>query len=148
MSDRPFIALIQKMMAGEIPPPPVGELIGMRVVEIAPDFAAFEMDALPERHANPMGTLHGGVLCDIADGAMGMAWASELTNGETFTTLELKINFLKPVWATKLRAEARVVKRGRTVGLVQCDVRDAKGDIVAHATSTLMTLRGEQAKGR
>lgn len=147
MSDRPFVDLIRKMMAGEIPPPPIGETIGMRVVEVAADFAAFEMDA-SRRHTNPMGTLHGGVLCDIADGAMGMAWASELTTGETFTTLELKINFLKPVWETRLRAEARVVKRGRTVGLVECDVRDAKGDLVAHATSTLMTLRGEQAKGR
>lgn len=139
--------LIRKMMAGELPPPPIGETIGMRAVEIAPDFAAFEMDA-ERRHANPMGTLHGGILCDLADGAMGMAWASELTTGETFTTLELKINFLKPVWQTHLRAEARVVKRGRTVGLVACTVRDANGDVVAHATSTLMTLRGEQAKGR
>ncbi|MFQ5771237.1 MAG: PaaI family thioesterase, partial [bacterium] len=51
-----------------------------------------------KQHANPMGTLHGGVLCDIADAAMGMAYASTLEQGESFTTLELKINFLKPVW--------------------------------------------------
>ena len=144
---KPFVELVHKMMAGELPPPPIGDLIGMRMVEIAPDRAVFEMDA-SRRHANPMGTLHGGILCDIADGAMGMAWASELEEGETFTTLELKINFLKPVWQTKLRAEATVIRRGRTVGLTQCDVRDEKGDLVAHATSTLMTLRGEQARGR
>ena len=95
-----------------------------------------------------MGTLHGGILCDLADGALAMAWASELVDGESFTTLELKINFLKPVWETKLRAEARVIRRGKTVGVVACDVRDATGDIVAHATSTLMTLRGDQARGR
>ncbi|HKR64389.1 MAG TPA: PaaI family thioesterase [Thermoanaerobaculia bacterium] len=148
MSDaRPFVDAVRKMMSGEAPPAPIAETIGMIVSEIGPDFAVFEMDTA-RRHANPMGTLHGGVLCDLADGAMGMAWASELTTGETFTTLELKINFLKPVWETHLRAEARVVKRGRTVGLVACDVRDAKGELVAHATSTLMTLRGEQAKGR
>jgi len=146
-SDRPFMELMAKMMAGEIAQPPIGETIGMACVEIAPDFAAFEMLA-SRRHANPMGTVHGGILCDLADGAMGMAWASELATGETFTTLELKINFLKPVWESKLRAEARVVKRGRTIGLVECDVRDAKGDLVARVTSTLMTLRGEQAKGR
>ncbi|MGH3115191.1 MAG: PaaI family thioesterase, partial [Gaiellaceae bacterium] len=75
------------------------------------------MDTTP-RHTNPMGTTHGGILCDLADGAMGMAWASELEEGETFTTLELKINYLKPVWSTHLRAEANVVKRGRTIGLV------------------------------
>jgi uncharacterized protein (TIGR00369 family) len=106
------------------------------------------MEASPDRHANPMGTLHGGVLCDIADAAMGMAWASELDEGESFTTLELKINFLKPVWNGRLRAEGRVMKRGKSVGLVECDVRDAKGDLVAHATSTVMTLRGESARGR
>jgi uncharacterized protein (TIGR00369 family) len=149
MSDhsRPFMDAAGRMMRGELPPPPIGETIGMRMVDIAPDFAAFEMEA-QKRHANPMGTLHGGVLCDIADGAMGMAWASELREGETFTTLELKINFLKPVWNAHLRAEARIVKRGRTIGLAECDVRDDKGDLVARATSTLMTLRGDQARGR
>jgi len=146
-SDRPFVEMVKKMMSDEIPHPPIGETIGMRTTEIGPDFAVFEMDA-GRRHANPMGTLHGGVLCDLADAAMGVAWASDLTTGETFTTLELKINFLKPVWETHLRAQARVVKRGRTVGLVECDIHDDKGDLVAHATSTCMTLRGEKAKGR
>lgn len=135
------------MIAGQADPPPIGTLIGMHVVEVEPDRAVFEMDA-DRRHANPMGTMHGGVLCDIADAAMGVAWASDLGDGETFTTLELKINFLKPVWNATLRAEARVVRRGRTVGLVTCDVRDEKGDLVAHATSTCMTLRGDQARGR
>lgn len=149
MSDekRPFAEMARRMMAREIDPPPIGKLIGMRMVEMGPDYAVFEMEA-DRRHTNPMGTLHGGVLCDIADGAMGMAWASELGEGETFTTLELKINFLKPVWESRLRAAARVVRRGKTIGLVQCDVRDEKNDVVAFATSTVMTLRGEQATGR
>ena len=144
---RPFVEMITRMIAGDAPPPPVGELIGMQVVDIDRDFAAFEMEA-SRRHANPMGTMHGGVLCDIADAAMGVAWASELTEGETFTTLELKINFLKPVWNARLRAEARVIKRGKSIGLVVCEVRDDQGDIVAHASSTCMTLRGDSAKGR
>lgn len=145
---RPFLERGRRIASGEIPAPPIGRTLGFRIVEIEPDFAAFEMDASTERHANPMGTLHGGVLCDISDAAMGMAWASELEEEESFTTLELKINFLKPVWNGRLRAEARVVKRGKTVGLVECDVRDGKGDLVAHATSTVMTLRGESARGR
>lgn len=144
---RPFLEMTQKMITGELPPPPVGELVGMRLVEVGPDRAVFEMNA-SRRHANPMGTVHGGILCDLADGAMGVAWASELLEGDTFTTLELKINFLKPVWETTLRAEATVVRRGRVVGLVTCDVRDDGGSLVAHATSTCMTLRGEQARGR
>jgi uncharacterized protein (TIGR00369 family) len=144
---RPYADLIRRMIAGEAPPPPIGDLIGMAVVEFETDRAVFEMES-GRRHANPMGTLHGGVLCDLADGAMGVAWASDLREGETFTTLELKINFLKPVWEAKLRAEANVVKRGRTVGLVVCDIRDGNGELVAHATSTCITLRGDQAKGR
>lgn len=101
-----------------------------------------------EAHANPMGTLHGGVLCDIVDAAMGLAYAANLGEGESFTTLELKINFLKPIWKARLRAVGRVVKQGRTVSLVECDVTDDKGSLVARATSTCMTLRGKQAQGR
>jgi uncharacterized protein (TIGR00369 family) len=95
-----------------------------------------------------MGTLHGGVLCDISDAAMGMAYASMLKEGESFTTLELKINFLKPIWKAKLRAEGSVVSGGKTVGLVMCDVFDEQGRLIARATSTCMTLRGEQTNGR
>jgi len=95
-----------------------------------------------------MGTLHGGILCDMADAAMGMAYAATLDEGETFTTLELKINFLKPVWTGKLVATGRVVKSGRTIGLVECDVVDDKERLVARATSTCMTLRGDEARGR
>ena len=94
-----------------------------------------------------MGTLHGGVLCDIADLAMGVAYSANLEEGESFTTLELKINFLKPVWKARLRATGRVVKQGRTVGLVECDIVDEQDNLVAHATSTCMTLREKQAKG-
>jgi uncharacterized protein (TIGR00369 family) len=95
-----------------------------------------------------MGTLHGGVLCDIADAAMGIAYAANLTEGESFTTLELKINFLKPVWNATLTAEGKVIKQGRTTGLTECRVTDEKGSLVAHATSTCLTLRGEMARGR
>jgi len=95
-----------------------------------------------------MGTLHGWILCDIADAAMGMAYASNLNDGESFTTLELKINFLKPVWNAPLIATGRVVKQGRTVGMLECDVTDEKGRLVARASSTCMTLRGEHAQGR
>jgi uncharacterized protein (TIGR00369 family) len=95
-----------------------------------------------------MGTLHGGILCDLVDGAMGTAYASLLDDGESFTTLELKINFLKPVRTGRLEAVGTVVKAGRTVGLSECRVTDEGGSLVAHATSTCMTLRGEQAEGR
>jgi uncharacterized protein (TIGR00369 family) len=138
---------VQAMLRGEAPDPPVARLIGFRLVAVTPGRAVFEMEAGPQ-HANPMGTLHGGILCDIADAAMGIAYASTLDEGETFTTLELKINFLKPVWKARLRAEGHLVKRGKTVGLVECDVVDETGSLVARASSTCLTLFGEKAAGR
>ena len=138
------IVMIQR---GEAPPPPVAALIGFGIVSVEPGHVVMEMEA-GTQHANPMGTLHGGILCDLADAAMGMAYASSLDEGETFTTLELKINFLKPVWNARLRADARVVKRGRTVGMTECDVTDESGSLVARASSTCMALSGEKAAGR
>jgi uncharacterized protein (TIGR00369 family) len=138
---------IQMMLNGSVPPPPIASLIGFTLVSIGSGKAVMEFEAT-ERHANPMGTLHGGVLCDVSDAAMGMAYASTLKEGESFTTLELKINFIKPVWRAKLRAEGSVVEGGKTVGLVMCDVFDEKGRLVARASSTCMTLRGENADGR
>jgi uncharacterized protein (TIGR00369 family) len=95
-----------------------------------------------------MGTLHGGILCDIADAAMGIAFASTLAADESFTTLELKINFFRPVWEARLKAEGRVVRRGSSVGYIECDVTDEQGKLVAKAASTCLVLRGEAAKGR
>jgi uncharacterized protein (TIGR00369 family) len=131
----------------DLPAPPIAKVLGFTMTALSPGRATIELDA-DERLANPVGTLHGGVLCDITDAAMGMAYASELERGETFTTIELKINFLKPVWKSHLRAEGRVVKRGRVVGLAECDVFDEKGRLVARASSTCMTLRGDAAQGR
>ena len=138
---------MQAMIRGEAPPAPVAKLIGFDLIEVGPGKAVFELQTT-EVHRNPMGTLHGGILCDIADAAMGIAYASNLADGESFTTLELKINFLKPIWNARLRATGQVVKQGRTVGMVECDVTDEKGSLVARASSTCMTLRGEQAQGR
>ena len=126
---------------------PVGKLIGFRPMSVEPGKAVFELEAGPQ-HANPMGTLHGGVLCDVADAAMGVAYASTLADGESFTTLELKINFLRPFRTGTLIATGRVVKTGRTIGLAECDVTDSDGRLIARAMSTCMTLRGESSEGR
>jgi uncharacterized protein (TIGR00369 family) len=134
------------MRAGQ-PAAPVGKLIGFRPTSIEHGKAVFELEAGPQ-HANPMGTLHGGVICDVADAAMGTAYASVLDEGESFTTLELKINFLRPFWSGKLLAIGRVVKSGKTIGLTECDVTDAEGRLVARAMSTCMTLRGDLSEGR
>ena len=128
-------------------PPPVADLIGMTLVRAEGGESEMEMVA-EERHSNPMGTLHGGILCDLADAAMGTAYFSTLGEGESFTTLELKINYIRPFWTGKLVARGRVVERGRTVGMTECDVVDERERLIARATSTCMTLRGDAARGR
>jgi uncharacterized protein (TIGR00369 family) len=135
------------ILEGRIAPPPVAELVGMRLTAMEPGRATFELDA-EQRHSSPLGTLQGGILCVLADGAMGAAYVSLLDDGESFATLELKMNFLKPVWTGRVTARAEVVKAGRTIGLVECRVVDDAGSLVAHATSTCMTLRGDAAAGR
>jgi uncharacterized protein (TIGR00369 family) len=138
---------IRMVLRGEAPPPPIARLIGFSLADVEAGRAVVTFEAGPQ-HANPMGTVHGGVLCDVADAAMGMAYAATLDEGESFTTLELKINFLRPVRSGRLTATGRVVKGGRTVGLVECDVVDAEDRLVARASSTCLILRGEQAGGR
>jgi uncharacterized protein (TIGR00369 family) len=140
--------VLEAMARDELEPPPVGRLLGMRLLEVGSGDSVFELETDPELHANPMGTVHGGIMCDLADAAMGTAYASLLDEAESFTTLELKINFLKPVWGGRLTARARVVKKGRTIGLVECDVLDDAGALVARASSTCMSLRGDAAAGR
>ena len=134
--------MAKKMLRGEQAPPPVNQLIGFVLKEIEPGRAVFQLEA-DERHHNPMGTLHGGVYCDLADAAMGYAYAATLTDGESFTTVELKINFLRAVRKATLTAEAKVVKAGSTLGYVECEVKDEQGRLVAKAASTCIKLKKE-----
>ena len=136
--------LVEKVLKAR---PPIAELIGFIVEEIGAGRAVGSLQS-GLQHANPMGTLHGGVLCDLSDAAMGMAFVTTLAPDESFTTATLSINFFRPVWQTRLRAEARVVNRGKNVGYVECDVTGEDGKTVAKASSTCFVLRGEQAKAR
>jgi len=122
-------------------------LIGWQTQKVADGHAIVTLAAGPQ-HANPMGTLHGGILCDIADAAMGMAFASTLAEGESFTTIELKINFFRPVWSSQLKAEGRVVRRGSKIGYLECEITDESDRLVAKSASTCMVLAGQDAKGR
>src|ERR1700686_860588 len=103
--------LIEKAMAST----PIAQLIGFTIGELGDGRATASLQPGPQ-HANPMGTLHGGVLCDLADAAMGMAFVSTLQPDESFTTMDLQIHFFRPVWKAQIRAEARVIQRGRNAG--------------------------------
>lgn len=135
-----YVELIrQRLKNGWVPP--VARLVGFKLVEIGKGHARIDIAAGPQ-HANPMGTLHGGILCDIADAAMGMSYVSLLSPSESFTTLELKINFLRPVWSGTLSARGRILRKGRTMGLVECRITDDQRSLVAYATGTCMTIPG------
>jgi uncharacterized protein (TIGR00369 family) len=145
VSDNPFEPdLKQRASANNVP---VARLIGFEAKEIGEGRATVILAAGPQ-HANRMGTLHGGILCDIADAAMGIAFASTLAAEESCTAVELKINFFRPVWQAMLRAEGTVINRGRTVGYAECTITDEENRLVAKAACTCMVLRGQKAAGR
>jgi uncharacterized protein (TIGR00369 family) len=132
----------QAIVRGERESFPVARLVGLVLKEIESGRAVFELRA-EERHHNPLGTLHGGVYCDLADAAMGWAYAATLAESESFTTVEMKINFLRAVRQATLTAEAKVVKAGSTLGYVECEVKDEQGRLVAKAASTCLKLKRE-----
>ena len=124
-------------------PFPYGDTIGFLLTEVEPGRAVIELNCT-RRHWNTMGTVHGGVHCSVADTAMGIAHGSLAATGEIATTVDLQIHFLRPMREGLMRAEAKVVKRGRTLSFVECDVRDGAGNLIARASSQCMTLRPEE----
>lgn len=127
---------------GILPTAPLADLLGMRPVSYQVGEVILEYEMKVD-HTNPLGTLQGGVICSVADAAMGSSYLSTLSEGEYYTTLELKTNFLKAVRHGKLRFVGKVIKRSSTIGLTQCEVFDENENLVAFATSTCMTLRSQ-----
>jgi uncharacterized protein (TIGR00369 family) len=112
----------------------------MKLVKLGNGKATMEM-TVGKRFHNPMGTLHGGIMTDLADAAMGIATISTLAEGESFTTLELKMNFLRPIFAGKIVADGIIVHRGKTIVLAEAAIRDKEGKMVAKGMATQMVLR-------
>ncbi|HEX3231454.1 MAG TPA: PaaI family thioesterase [Pyrinomonadaceae bacterium] len=129
-------------------PPAIAKTLGFRLIEVGHGTATMELMADTEIHANPMGTIHGGVLCDIADAAIGTAHATSLKEDESFTSIDLQINFFRPVWNGRIRAVAKPVNVGRQISRYVCDILRDDDKLVAQVSSTVMTLRGDQASGR
>ncbi|MFD0711790.1 PaaI family thioesterase [Paenibacillus sp. GCM10027626] len=137
----------RKVLNGELEQSPVERLMGLKLISVEEGEATYEMQA-SEQHANPQGTCNGGIIGILADMAMGIAYGSTLQKDETFTTIEMKVNFFRPVWNAKIKAQATLYKRGQTIGFIQCNITDENGKLIAHASSTCMTLRDEKAQGR
>lgn len=125
---------VEKWLAGELELAPITAFLGVRPVSLGEGEARIEMTSGDRLH-NAMGTVHGGIFCDLADVAMGAALATVTEEGESFTTLQLQISYYLPVVEGKLSAQARVVRRGRSTAHLECDLEDSEGRLVARATS-------------
>lgn len=130
-------------------PTAISQLLEMRITDVGEAMAVVEINADAAKHGNQQGTVHGGMICELADAAIGTAHSTLMQNGETFTSINMNTTFLRPVWQSRLRAHARATHRGRTMTHYLCEItREEDGKMVASITSTVMTLRGDDAKGR
>jgi uncharacterized protein (TIGR00369 family) len=133
------IDFLKAIIAGEQPDPPMSERLNFHLVEVEKGRAAFVGEPA-FRIYNPIGTVHGGFAATLLDSALGCAIFSTLTRGEAWTTLELKVNFVRPMTETtgSVRAEGRIIHRGRTLATAEGDLKDGAGKLYAHAITTCM----------
>lgn len=132
-------AWMRDIVAGRKPAVPYDGHMGFRLESWSPEGAVVSVVA-DGRFANPTGVLHGGVLMGLADSAMGLTVTGLLGAGEAGTNTDLQMRFLRPTKAGRLVATARVVRRGRRTLVLECDVADAAGKLVARASSNFLVL--------
>jgi len=127
------------VLAGALVPSPMASLLGYDLVEVGEGRAVFAVTPA-EFHYNPAGHVHGGFAATVLDSAMGCAVYSLVNLGETYTTLELKVNYLKPITVASgpLRGIGTVLHRGRRTAMAEGRLEDAAGKLLAHATTTCL----------
>jgi len=129
-------------------PTAISETLKFSILEVGAQRSTIEIDADPGVHGNQQGTIHGGLICELADAAIGTAHSTVMSQNQSFTTVELKINFIRPSWKTKLKAEAYPIYSGKTITHYKCDITNVENKLVAFVVSTVMTLNGDKAVGR
>lgn len=136
------LEFLQKMIAGELPPPPIAELMGFGPIEVGEGFAVFDVEPA-EYHYNPIGVVHGGLAATLLDSAMGCAVHSTLPAGVGYTTLEIKVNYIRALRTGmgRVRCEAKVIHVGGRTATAEGRVIDAGGKLCAHGTTTCLILR-------
>ena len=135
------LELLRGMAAGELPPPPIMNLIDLSGMEVEEGSVTFFLDP-QEFHYNPLGTVHGGVLSTLLDTAAACSVHSTLPAGVGYTSLDLTVKFLRPVTVSSGRITTRgaVLQRGRRTALAEARMTDAAGRLVAHATSSCLIV--------
>ncbi|HXM36035.1 MAG TPA: PaaI family thioesterase [Pyrinomonadaceae bacterium] len=133
---------LRKIVAGELPPPPIGALMNFGISELSEGRAVFTV--IPaEYHYNPIGVVHGGVAATLLDSAMGCAVHSTLPAGVGYTTLEIKVNYIRPMTAETglVRCEAKVIHLGGRTATAEGRIEDERGKLYAHGTTTCIIFR-------
>jgi uncharacterized protein (TIGR00369 family) len=141
---------LRRMIGGQLPPPPITVLMRMTLTEAEEGRVVFVCEP-DESHYNPIGTVHGGLLCTLLDSSLGCAVQSTLPQGMGYTSIEINVNYLRPVYAHTgpLRCTATVTKPGRRVAFADGVVTDASGKTVATATGSLLVFPiGDEGQGR
>lgn len=133
---------LQAIQSGVIPPPPIAELIGMRLTEVDEGRVVFVAEPA-EYHYNPIGSVHGGIAATLLDSAMGCAVQSVLPTGTIYTTLELKVNYLRPLTSSTglVRSEGKIIHRGRRIATAEGRIVDEAGKLYAHGTTTCIIMQ-------
>jgi len=136
------IDFLRKIIAGELPAPPIAHTLDYALLEVEEGRAVFGIRPA-EIHYNPIGMVHGGIPCTLLDSAMGCAVHSTLPAGVGYTTLELKVNIVKAIGKDTgpLRAEGKLIHAGRSTAVAEGRLVDESGRLYAHATTTCMILR-------
>jgi uncharacterized protein (TIGR00369 family) len=153
----PVLAYLQRLLAGTVGdaapthmryPTAISRLLEFDIAAVGEGSATLTLNADAVRHGNQQGTVHGGLLCELADAAIGTAHSTLMQEGESFTSIDLKATFLRPVWQARLTAHAWATHRGRTISHYRCEITREDGKPVATIESAMMTLRGDHATGR
>jgi len=126
-------------------PTAISRTLGMRLMAIDEGRATVEIDADATLHGNQQGTVHGGLISELADAAIGTAHSTLMESGESFASIDLKISFMRPIWKSTLRAVAFPIQCGKTISHYHCDIFRDDNKLVATAISAVMTLRGGKA---
>ena len=135
------IDYLRKMQTGEVPGPPIASHINMELAEVNEGQVSFHCQP-DESHYNPIGMVHGGLVCTLLDSALGCATHTTLPAGVGYTSIEIKVNYLRPVTSDSgpLVCTGRVTKPGRRVAFAEGEVVDNKGKVVATATGSLLVF--------
>ena len=136
------LAFLQGLLDGDYPPPPFSRATGIYLREVAEGRVIFA--GMPSAEfLNPIGTVHGGWTSAILDSAMACAVHTTLKAGEGYTTVEMKINFVRPILPDlgEITCEGVLIHRGGTIATSEGRLRDGKGRLLAHGSETCMILQ-------